>query len=46
MTHRINGQTNRNHSTKKLTNKQGIVNLGTLIDVTHLKVEAESGARA
>jgi hypothetical protein len=46
MTHRIKGQTNRHHTTKKLTNKQGAVNLGQLIDVTNLKVEAESGARA
>jgi hypothetical protein len=36
MTHRINGLKNRNHATKILTNKQGVVNLGQLLDVTHL----------
>ena len=46
MSHRIQGQTNGHHTTNRVTNKQGVINLGSLIDVYHLRVESDIGARA
>lgn len=44
--HRIQGQTNGNHSVTKITNKQGFINLGTLVDVLSIRVDTDIGARA
>jgi hypothetical protein len=46
MNHRINGQSSHSHRINRETNKQGAINLGPLIDVTHLKVDTDIGARA